>query len=109
MRYPQRSRVEEDGEFVWKTVSNFSPFLTAWGGSAESLANLVKKGMTLSVVTSYKREKVEQDDGSNKYYENYTVESWSIADWHAEEGAETVGSGSEESYDEFNADEDIPF
>jgi len=110
IRYPDRQRVKSDsGEYEFKTVSAYSPFLTCWGNGAEAMNKIVKEGMTLTVLTSYKRDSYEKD-GETVYVDRFTVESWQVADWHTGKDGEEKEPAYSNSVDSdvFDAD-DIPF
>lgn len=108
IRYPSREKPAGEDEF--KTVSRWSPFLTVWGQSAEAMNGVVRVGMTLTVTTSYKRDKVEKD-GETNWYDNYTVEQWQIASWHTDGGSGEASAdvSAPSDFSDFDADEDIPF
>lgn len=96
-RYYQKDE-EWQEETTWVDCVVFGPV-------AERLAKSVGKGTQLVVDTEYNIRKVEQDDGTNRYFHNFRLKDFQVGRGRKEDD----GSDYEDDSDSEAEDFDIPF
>lgn len=97
----QEDRKNNEGKYDTSFID-----VTAWGKTAEFIANHSGKGLRLSVQGRLKQERWTDKEGSNRSKIAVTAEKVEPIDWPGQSG--NSGNGSQE-YSNADAGEEVPF